>query len=510
MTSRWQSEATADNKEQVLKAMGEATTKLRQKLGESLASIQKYDVPPERVTTGSLEALQAYSRGYQAMLKNEYFAATAQFRLAISLDPNLAMAYARLGTIYQNEAQTVQATEKTRKAYELRDRVSERERFYIDAHYYNLVTNNLEAASKTYELWAQTYPQDDTVFGNIGVTNAVLGNYDKSLAGYQQDLKLNPDSPLSYANLIYGYVSVNRPDEALALAHQAQTLHIDSPLIHAYLYYADFVRRDAVGMEIESKQLMGKPGWEDSMLYFEADTAAYAGQFVKARELMRRATESAQNADERETAATYQAISAVHDAVVGNTGVAKQQIQAALALSQGKEVEAVSAIALALIGESEQSRRIADKLNKQFPEDTTMQFNYLPTIRAAAGLRKGDAEKAVQALAPAVPYELGRGPQVWLYPIYLRGEAYLAAGQGMAAAAEFQTILNHPGVVLNEPIGALAHLGLGRAYALSGDNAKARIAYQDFLAIWKDADPDVPILKQAKAEYAKLGLKTDH
>jgi tetratricopeptide (TPR) repeat protein len=257
-------------------------------------------------------------------------------------------------------------------------------------------------------------------------------------------------------------------------------------------------------MELESKQFMGKPGWEDSMLYFEADTAAYAGQFVKARELMRRATDSAQHADEKETAATYQAISAVHDALVGNTVAAKQQVQSAVALSQGKDVEAVSAIALALIGESEQARRMADKLNKQFPEDTTMQFNYLPTIRAAVGLQKGDAQKAVEALAPAEPYELGRGPLVWLYPIYLRGEAYLAAGQGTGAAAEFQTILNHPGVVLNEPIGALAHRGLGRAYALSGDTAKAKTAYQDFFAIWKDADPDVPIYKQAKAEYARL------
>jgi tetratricopeptide (TPR) repeat protein len=237
---------TAEGKEQVLKALGEATTNLRQKLGESLASIQKYDVPPERVTTASLEALQAYSLGYQAMLRNDYSAATSQFQRAISLDPNFAMAYARLGTIYQNESQTVQAAENTRKAYELRDRVSDREKFYIDAHYYNLVTNNLEAAGKTYELWAQTYPQDSTVFGNIGVTYAVLGNYDKSLAGYQQDLKLNPESAVTYANLIYGYLSVNRVDDARALAQQAQTTGIGSPLMHAYLYYVDFVRHDLV------------------------------------------------------------------------------------------------------------------------------------------------------------------------------------------------------------------------------------------------------------------------
>ena len=497
-------QVTADRKEHVLKALGHAATKLRQKLGESRDSIQKYDVAPEGVTTASVEALQAYSLGHQAMLRNDYSSAISQFQRAISLDPNFAMAYALSGTIYENESQTVLAAENTRQAYKLRDRVSEREKFYIDAHYYNLVTGNLEAAGKTYELWAQTYPQEGAPFANMGVTYAVLGDYDKSLAGYQQDLKLDPGSALSFANLIYGYLSVNRLDEARATAQQARDLHIDSPLIHAYLYYLDFLRHDRAAMEEESKQLMGKPGWEDSMLYFEADTAAYGGQFAKARELIRRATDSAVHADEKETAATYQGISAVHDALVGNADQARDQLQAALTLSHGKDVEAVSAIALAMIGDVEQARRLADKLNKRFPEDTTMQFNYLPTIRAAAALRKGDAEKAVEVLAPAQPYELGRGPLVWLYPIYLRGVAYLAAGQGTAAAAEFQTILNHPGVVVNEPVGALAKLGLGRAYALSGDTGKAKIAYQDFLSLWKDADPEIPILTQAKAEYTKL------
>ena len=251
---------------------------------------------------------------------------------------------------------------------------------------------------------------------------------------------------------------------------------------------------------------MGKPGFEDVMLYNESDTAAYAGQFSKARELTRRASESAQRADEKETAAGYEAEAAWREALVGNMSLAKQQAQAALALSTGRDVEPISAIALGLAGDTAQATRLAADLAKRFPEDTIVQFNYLPTIHATTALQGGSATKAIEALAPVAPYELGTatGIGVPLYPVYLRGEAYVAAHQGSAAATEFQKILDHPGVVENGPIGSLAHLGLGRAYALSGDTAKAQAAYQDFLALWKDADPDIPILISAKSEYAKL------
>jgi hypothetical protein len=303
------------------------------------------------------------------------------------------------------------------------------------------------------------------------------------------------------------YLSVNRLDEARSTAQEEQAHNLDNPANHLFLYSIDFLQHDAAGMEREAAGLMGKRGFEDVILYIESDTAAYGGQFSKARELTRRASESAQRADEKETAAGYEAEAAVREALVGNMRLAKQQVQAALALSTGKDVEAISAIALGLAGDSAQARRLSADLAKRFPQDTIVQFNYLPTIHGAAALQGGSASKAIETLVPVAPYELGSPVGSFnyaLYPVYLRGEAYLAAHQGSAAAIEFQKVLDHPGVVGNEPIGVLAHLGLGRAYALSGEDVKSRTAYQNFFALWKDADPDIPILKEAKSEYAKL------
>jgi len=501
-------QATASGKEQVLKALGEATTKMREKLGESLASVQKYDAPAENVTTPSLEALQAYSLGVEALeVKNDRAAAVPLFQRAVSLDPNFAMAYARLGTSYYNLGQTARAADNTRKAYDLRERVSEREKFYIVSHYEHYLNGNLEASRKTYELWAQTYPRDDIPPGNLGVIYQNLGDYEKSLAAAQQSMKRDPGSGISYGNLVSSYMTVNRLDEARATAQEAQAHNLDNPYIHLSLYAIDFLQHDAAAMEREAAGLMGKPGVEDVILYGESDTAAYAGQYAKARELTRRASDSAQRADEKETAAGYQAEGAVREALVGNMGLAKQQAPAALALSTGRDVESMSAIALGFAGDSAQATRLAEDLSERFPEDTIVQLEYLPMIHAATALQAGSATKAIEALAPAAPYELGVTAQTLnfaLYPVYLRGEAYLAGHQGGAAAAEFQKILEHPGVVLNEPIGALAHLGLARAYVLSGDTTKAKTAYQNFFAFWKDADADIPILKEAKAEYAKL------
>ncbi len=501
-------QTTASGKEQVLKALGEAATKTRVKLGESLASVQKYDAPAENVTTPSLEALQAYSLGYQVqVVKRDNAAAIPLLQRAVSLDPNFAMAYARLGTNYGNLGQTARAAENTRKAYELRERVSEREKFYIASHYEDYVTGNLEASRKAYELWAQTYPRDETPPDNLSNIYLSLGDYDKSLTADQEALKLSPGSGVSYTNLVVGYLTVNRPDKARATAQEAQARNLDNPGNHLELYFIDFLQHDAAGMEREAAGLMGKPGFEDVMLYNESDTAAYAGQFSKARALTRRASESAQRADEKETAAGYEAEAAWREALVGNMSRAKQQAHAALVLSNGRDVEAISAIALGLAGDAAQATRLAADLAKRFPEDTIVQFNYLPAIHAAIALQGGSASKAIEALTPAATYEFGSPAQnvnFGLYPVYLRGDACVAAHQGSAAAAEFQKILDHPGVVVNAPIGALAHLGLARAYALSGDTAKTKSAYQDFFTLWKDADPDIPILKEAKAEYAKL------
>jgi DNA-binding winged helix-turn-helix (wHTH) protein/tetratricopeptide (TPR) repeat protein len=502
-------EAQATDKNQVLDALGKVASEMRSKLGESLASVKKYDAPAENVTTPSLEALTAYSLGYQAMIvKSDYGAAITLFQRAISLDPNFAMAHARMGTSYTNLNQTVRAAASSRRAYELRERVSEREKLYIASHYELFVTGNLEAARKVYELSAQTYPHDIPL-SNLGIIYSQMGEYDKALAAYKEALRVNPETGnrYAYANLVSGYLQLNRLDEAKATALEAQGHNIDSAQIHLNLYWVDFLQHDTAGMGREAAALMGKPGDEDQMLNFESDTALYSGQLAKARALAQLAVKSAQRADEKEAAALYEANAAVRDALVGNAELAKQQAQAALALSNGRDVEALSAIALELAGDSARATRLADDLGKRFPEDTIVQSNYLPTIRAAAFLRGGDAGKATEALAASGPYELGGFVETLnfvLYPVYLRGEAYLAEKQGAAAAAEFQKILDHPGVVRSEPIGALAHLGLGRAYALSGATDKAESAYNDFLTLWKDADSDIPILMHAKAEYAKL------
>jgi tetratricopeptide (TPR) repeat protein len=416
------------------------------------------------------------------------------------------MAYARMGTSYSNLNERVRAVESVRRAYELREFVSEREKLYIASHYEHDVTGNLEAARKVYELSAQTYPRD-TPLSNLGLIYSQLGDHDKALAAYQEALRVNPETGNRYANLVSGYLKLNRLEEAKATAQVAQAHNIDSPQIHLQLYWVAFLQHDAAGIEREAARVMDKPGYEDQMFNYESDTALYGGHLATGRVLTRRAIESAQKMDEKEARALYEAEAAVREALVGNTDLAKQQARAALALSHGRDVEALSAIALEMADDSAHATRLADDLGKRFPEDTIVQYSYLPTIHAAALLRGSEAGKAINALAAAAPYELGSIVETLnfvLYPVYMRGEAYLAANQGTAAAAEFQKILDHPGVVLSEPIGALAHLQLARAYAMEGDTVKARAAYQDFLTLWKDADSDIPILKQAKGEYAKL------
>jgi eukaryotic-like serine/threonine-protein kinase len=512
-------QVTSAGKEQVITALGQTATEMRRKLGESLASLEKYDAPAENVTTGSLEALKAYSLGDRAMLvKNDPTSAISLFQQAVNIDPNFAMAYARLGTNYANLGETALAAESIRKAYALRERVSEREKFYIDSHYDQYVTGDMKAAIQSFRTWAQTYPRDDVPTFDLGVNEATLGDYNKAIVAAQASLKLDPGDGLAYSNLADMYLPLDRLDEVKAVAQQAQARNLDSPGIHEALYWVDFLEHDAAGTEREAASMMGKPGYEDAMLDLESDTSAYRGEFAGARELTGRASQSAESNGEKETAAYYQAESALREALVGNKGLAREQAQVALALSNDRDAEAISAIALALAGDSAQSMRLANDLDKRFPQDTLVQFEYLPMIRAASVLGTNDAAKdaqeAIHALAKAEPYELGStvsALQFALYPAYLRGEAYLMAGQGRAAASEFEKIINHPGVALNEPIASLAHLGLGRAYALpdstgaaAGQTDKARAAYQDFFALWKNADPDVPLLKQAKTEYAKL------
>jgi serine/threonine protein kinase/Flp pilus assembly protein TadD len=499
----------ANSKEQVLTALDKAAAKLREKLGESVSSLAKFDTPLE-ATTPSLEALQAYTLGRRAMVvQNDFQAAIPLFQQAIRLDPNFAIAYAALGSVYANLSETTQAAEYIRRAYERRARVSEPERFYIDSTYYHFLLGDLEKARQVYELSSQTYPRYAGTPTRLGILYSILGQYDRSLAEFREAVQLDPARALGYANLTAAYISLNRLQDARATAEEAQLNKHDSADLRLDLYTLAFLEQDAAGMARQVQWVAEKSnGKEDFILVQEADTAAYFGEVERARRFSRDAIASAMRTEAPERAADCEARAAVREAIFGNMREARQHASAALGLSSARDVQFGSALALAVAGDSLRAQALADDLAKRFPSDTIVQFNYLPTIRGRLALSQHNALKAIEDVQSAAPYELGSPGAAafsWaLYPIYVRGEAYLAAHQGTEAAAEFQKILEHPGVVTNDPIGALARLQLGRAYALSGDNAKAKSAYQDFLALWKNADHDIPILQAAKAEYVKL------
>jgi tetratricopeptide (TPR) repeat protein/predicted Ser/Thr protein kinase len=503
-----QEQVTASGKEQVLNALGDAATKLRGKMGESLASVRKYNALPENVTTPSLEALQAYTLGKQTMdVANDYAAAIPLFESAVSLDPNFAMAYLRLAQSYQPLSENERCAENARKAYGLRERVSESEKLGISSFYDLVVRGNLEAARTSFQAWAQTYPRDEDPQVYLWFTYTSMGDYPKANAAALQALKLNPGSGNNYVNLAYTYQWIDQLDQAKATVRESRAHNIDSPWLPLVLYVVNFLQHDAAEMQQQVATATGKPGVDDQILFLESETATYHGEFAKSRELTRRAGDSAQRASEKEAAAEYMSHSAVREALAGDIPSAKQDAQAALALTAGRQVEGISAVALGLAGDSAEAERLVADLGKRFSEDTIVKFNYLPMIRAATALHSGDGKRAIDALSESAPYELGETNSTFtfaLYPVYLRGEACLAAKQGAAAVDEFQKILDHAGLVGNEPLAALAHLGLGRAYALAGDGAKSKTVYQDFFSLWKNADPGVPILKQAKAEYAKL------
>ena len=498
-------EAQAGDKSHVLDALGKAASEIRAKLGESLSTVQKLDTPIEQATTSSLEALKAFSLSSRTQSSAE---AIPLLKRATELDPNFAMAYLWLGGNYSNLAEKSLAVENTKKAYNLRERVSEREKLYIESQYNYFVTGDLEKAREAYEVLAQLYPRDDAAPNNLGLIYQQFGQYEKNLAEMRESLRRAPKNPVSYSNLINAYLYVNRLEDARATAGEAQARKLDGPELHEVLYGLAFLQNDAAGMAQHWAWSAGKPGVEDVLLESEADTAAYSGRLEKAREISRRAVASAEQAGEKETAAGYEAEAALREALFGNRVEAQPRAGVALGLSTGRDVQYGAALALAMAGDAARALALEDDLAKRFPEDTIVQFNYLPTVWAQLALTRNDSSKAIEVLQAAAPYELGiPGAGAFtpaLYPVYVHGEAYLAAHQGSKAAAEFQKMLDSRGVVQNEPIGALAHLGLARAYSLQGDTAKARAAYQDFLTLWKDADPDIPILIAAKAEYAKL------
>jgi eukaryotic-like serine/threonine-protein kinase len=495
----------AATKQEVLKALGRAASSLRSKLGESLATIQKFDVPVE-ATTPSLEALKAFSMGITTFRAKGNAEAIPFYKRALELDPNFAVAYASLGVVYGNLGQASLAAENIKKAYALRDRVSDREKYRISALYYDSVTGELEQETQVYELWAKSYPQDSVPAGNLGYIYGQLGQYDKSLAATLEAQRLAQDAT-GYGNLADTYLELNRLDDVQKTIDDAQKHSRAGDFLHLAIYQLAFVRSDTAEMERQVAWAAGKPGTEDILLSFQSDTEAYYGHLAKARDFSRRAVDAAVRADSKESAAIWQVNAALREAEFGNPAEAKQDVAAALRLSPGRDVEMLAALALARSGETVRAQKIVGELEKSYPSHTVLKIYWLPTIRAATELNANNAAQALVHLEAAAPYELGEPPQFQLgtlYPAYVRGQAQLMAHNGAAAAPEFQKVLDHRGIVLNFVTATLARLQLGRAYAMAGDSTKAKSAYQEFLNLWKDADPDIPILKQAKAEYARL------
>ena len=498
-----QGEATS--KEDVLKALSRAASNLRAKLGESLPSVQKFDVPIE-ATTSSLEALKNYSMGISVGREKGDAPSIPFLKRAIELDPNFPMAYAGLSIRYGNLGQPSLALECATKAYGLRDRVTEREKLRISADYF-FATGESDKEAQIYELWIANYPRDYLPYGNLGANYGAIGQYEKALAEFQESLRLDSGEMVGYGNLGSMYLSLNRPEDAKAAFDQALARKLDGGFIRWELYYLAFFRSDSVLMEQQLAWAAGKPGDEDRMLSEQSDTEAYYGRLGRARDFSRRAAESALRADAKETAALWQVNAALREAELRDPGLAQQDASTALKLSPGRDVKVLAALALARIGDAPRATALAGELMKSYAANTLLKLYWLPTINAAIALDKGNSSQALEYLEAVAPYEFGAPPpfqEGTLYPPYLRGQAYLVTHNGTAAAAEFQKLLDHRGIVLNFVTGSLAHLQLGRAYAMAGDTAKAKVAYQDFLTLWKNADPDIPLLKEARTEYAKL------
>ena len=513
-----QEQITAAAKEKVLDGLGEAASKMRAELGESLATVQKFDVPLAEATTSSLEALKAYSLGDKASREKGPSAELPYDLHAIQLDPNFAMGYMALGTDYYSMNERERANEYFKKGFELRENASEREKASITANYY-LVTGEVEKEAQAYQQLLEYYPRDASARLDLGGSYVQEGQYEKGIEAYRESLRLAPDNSFTYWGLADNLLALQSFEEARQTIEQAHARKLDNYGLRSALYGLAFLREDSAGMAQQQQWFAGKPE-ENFGVSLASDTEAYAGHLRKATELTKRSIDSAIRADSKETGAIWQAIAAQREAAFGNAKDAKQEAAQSLKLyraSQGVEVEA--ALAFAMAGDTTRAESLVQDLNKRFPLDTQMHSLWLPAIQAQLALNRKNSAAAITSLLPAVPpIEFAAIPFLinpsCLYPTYIRGEAYLAAGQGTAAAAEFQKILDHSGIVWNCWTGALVHLGVARAHALQArtsqgadaDTARVRAlaAYKDFLTLWKDADPDIPILKQAKAEYARL------
>ena len=509
-----QEQIQAARSEDVLNSLSEIVRKLRTRLGESRATVEKHSTPLADATTPSLAALKAYSTGMKLMMSGDV-ASIPIFRRAVDIDPKFALAHAVLGLAYSGNGESVLSAESTTKAWQLRDRVSDREQFFIDFAYYRQVTGNLEKAYQTLESWLQTYPRGNLDVNPLGLLGGLsthgTGRFERAIDASQRAIAADPYLALAYANLAYSYFLTDRFEEAESTLTRASERKLESPIFLLIRYNMALLKGDQDQMGRAVALARGKPTAEHWMAHLEALTLARAGRLQAARRSSSQAVELALQQGQREAAANYQAARAVWEAACGNVAEGKRNAMAALALSNGRDVEYTGALALVLSGDPSRSQPLADGLEKRFPEDTFVKFTYVPVLRALSVLADGKPTDSLERLNIALPYEKAVNGLNFahfylggLHSAYVRGEALLAAHRYPEAAAEFQKILARRGIVGADPIGALAHLQLGRAFALSGDLAKSKTAYHDFLTLWKDADPDIPILTRAQAEFAKL------
>jgi eukaryotic-like serine/threonine-protein kinase len=501
----------AARKEDVLKVLTEIARKFRTRVGESLATVKNHDVPLEEATTPSLDALKAFSTAMKVNLTAGSGAALPLFRHALELDPKFAVAYAHLALGLSDVGESVLSAENSVKAYELRERASDPERFFITFIYHRQVTGDLEKALQTVELWTQTYPRDWIAVGlTAGLATKGTGRFEKTEEAAEKSIAMDPELSPPYSNLADSYFYRDRFEDALKALQRAADRKVEMNGAQIPRYYIAFMNGNRTEMDRQVALSKGKGQVEDMMFHAEALVMARAGRLRTAREMSRDAVDLAERSGRKEAAATYQAGVAVWEAFYGNLPEAKRYATAAQELSKGRDVEYAAAFALAVAGDLVKAKMLAEDLGKRFPEDTAAQFNYLPTLRGLFELKDGEPQKAIDALEKAKRYELAVTELDYyayfggMYPVYVRGEAYRAAHRYPEAVAEFQKLLDHRGRVAADPVGAMARLEIGRAFALAEDKEKAKAAYQDLFMVWKDADADVPMVKQAKEEFAKL------
>jgi tetratricopeptide (TPR) repeat protein len=494
--------------EKVLEVLGSAAARLRTELGESLSSVQRFGTPIAQATTPSFEGLKAYSLGIKNWNENGEAEAIPFFRQAIELDPNFAMAYAYLGLMYGVIGEQSKSVENLTKSFQLRDRVTEAEKFFISSSYYFIATGELEKSIQVNDMWAQAYPRDPNPHLSTGGSYALLGQYEKAVEETRKCLGLDPDHAVCGANLIQFYALLSRFDEAQSTYEETIRRNPDFAALHAYRYGLAFLQGNTSEMEKQAKWALDKPGWGDVFLSYQSDTAAFSGHLHEARELSKRAVESAQRNGQKETAVLWEMNQALREAEFGNSNQALQASTPTLKVVSTRGLQILVALALARAGDSTRAERAADELERQFPLDSIINKYWLPTLRASIQMNRHNASQAIEFTNAAAPYELGLASNLefgaLLYPAYVRGQAYLVLHRGPEAVAEFQKFIDHRALVANSPLSVLARVGLARAYRLSGDKKKARAAYQDFLVLWKDCDPDIPVAQEAKAELATL------